>query len=51
MYCPGPNGTDLASRLEALGAAQFFPRPLDDPAMLPRLARVLRRPIWARSSI
>jgi dimethylamine monooxygenase subunit C len=40
MYTPGPNGTDLSSKLEALGAAQFYRAPTI-PAMLPRLARVL----------
>jgi hypothetical protein len=40
MYCPGPTGTDLADRLAALGAAQFFRAPTV-PALLPRLARVL----------
>jgi predicted RNA-binding Zn-ribbon protein involved in translation (DUF1610 family) len=40
MYCPGPTGTDLSARLEALGAAQFFRAPTI-PAILPRLARVL----------
>ena len=40
MYCPGPTGTDLSPRLEALGAAQFFRAPTI-PAILPRLARVL----------
>jgi predicted RNA-binding Zn-ribbon protein involved in translation (DUF1610 family) len=37
MYTPGP---DLSSKLEALGAAQFYRAPTI-PAMLPRLARVL----------
>jgi hypothetical protein len=40
MYCPGPTGTDGTSRLEALGAAQFFRAPTI-PALLPRLQRVL----------
>lgn len=40
MYCPGPTGTDLSAKLEALGAAQFFRAPTI-PAILPRLARVL----------
>jgi predicted RNA-binding Zn-ribbon protein involved in translation (DUF1610 family) len=40
MYCPGPTGTDLSARLEALGAAQFFRAPTI-PALLPRLVRVL----------
>ena len=40
MYCPGPDGTDLAARLEGLGAAQYFRAP-SIPALLPRLARVL----------
>lgn len=40
MYAPGPNGTDLTAKLEALGAAQFYRAPTI-PAMLPRLARVL----------
>ena len=40
MYCPGPTGTDLSPRLEALGAAQFFRAPTI-PALLPRLVRVL----------
>jgi hypothetical protein len=40
MYCPGPTGADLADRLAALGAAQFFRAPTV-PALLPRLARVL----------
>lgn len=40
MYCPGPTGTDLSAKLEALGAAQFFRAPTI-PALLPRLARVL----------
>lgn len=40
MYCPGPTGTDLTDRLQALGAAQFFRAPTI-PALLPRLARVL----------
>lgn len=40
MYCPGPTGTDLSARLEALGAAQFFRAPTI-PALLPRLQRVL----------
>lgn len=40
MYCPGPSGVDLAARLEALGAAQFFRAP-SIPALLPRLQRVL----------
>lgn len=40
MYCPGPNGTDLAAKLEALGAMQFYRAP-SIPALLPRLVRVL----------
>ncbi len=40
MYCPGPTGTDLSAKLEALGAAQFFRAPTI-PAILPRLVRVL----------
>jgi hypothetical protein len=40
MYCPGPTGTDLSARLEALGAAQFFRAPTV-PALLPRLQRVV----------
>jgi dimethylamine monooxygenase subunit C len=40
MYVPGPTGTDLSARLEALGAAQFFRSP-SIPALLPRLTRVL----------
>lgn len=40
MYCPGPTGTDLSARLEALGAAQFFRAPTI-PSLLPRLVRVL----------
>jgi dimethylamine monooxygenase subunit C len=40
MYCPGPTGTDLSARLEALGAAQFFRAPTI-PALLPRLQRVV----------
>jgi dimethylamine monooxygenase subunit C len=40
MYAPGPNGADLSTSLEALGAAQFFRAPTI-PALLPRLARVL----------
>ncbi|MDX5403808.1 MAG: hypothetical protein LPJ93_15580, partial [Rhodobacterales bacterium] len=40
MYCPGPTGTDLADRLQALGAARFFRAPTI-PALLPRLQRVL----------
>jgi hypothetical protein len=40
MYCPGPTGTDLSSRLQGLGAAQFFRAPTI-PALLPRLVRVL----------
>ncbi len=40
MYCPGPTGTDHASRLEAAGAAQFFRAPTI-PALLPRLQGVL----------
>jgi dimethylamine monooxygenase subunit C len=40
MYCPGPNGTDLTAKLEALGARQFFRAPTI-PALLPRLERVL----------
>lgn len=40
MYCPGPTGTDLSARLEALGAAQYFRAPTI-PALLPRLQRVV----------
>ena len=40
MYCPGPTGTDLSPKLEAMGAAQFFRAPTI-PALLPRLVRVL----------
>jgi hypothetical protein len=40
MYCPGPTGTDLSARLEALGAAQMFRAPTI-PALLPRLRRVI----------
>lgn len=40
MYCPGPTGTDLSGRLQALGAAQFFHAPTL-PVILPRLVRVL----------
>lgn len=40
MYCPGPNGTDMTAKLEALGARQFFRAPTI-PALLPRLERVL----------
>jgi DNA-directed RNA polymerase subunit RPC12/RpoP len=40
MYCPGPTGVDLSSKLEALGAAQYFRAPTV-PALLPRLIRVL----------
>jgi len=40
IYAPGPNGTDLAAALQALGAAQFFRAP-SIPALLPRLQRVL----------
>jgi dimethylamine monooxygenase subunit C len=40
MYCPGPTGTDLSGRLEALGAAQYFRAPTI-PALLPRLQRVV----------
>lgn len=40
IYCPGPNGTDLSDRLDALGAAQFYRAPTI-PALLPRLQRVL----------
>ncbi|MGL4312130.1 MAG: dimethylamine monooxygenase subunit DmmA family protein [Paracoccaceae bacterium] len=40
LYTPGPNGTDLSTRLEALGAAQFFRAP-SIPTLLPRLQRVL----------
>jgi hypothetical protein len=40
MYCPGPDGVDAATELEALGAAQFFRAPTI-PALLPRLQRVL----------
>lgn len=41
MYCPGPTKVDLADKLEALGAAQFFKAPTI-PALLPRLNRVLQ---------
>lgn len=40
MYCPGPDGTDEASKLQGLGAAQFFRTP-SIATLLPRLARVL----------
>ena len=40
IYCPGPNGTDMADRPAALGAAQFFRAPTI-AALLPRLQRVL----------
>ncbi len=40
MYCPGPDGSDQTTALEALGVAQFFRAP-SIPALLPRLARVL----------
>ena len=40
IYAPGPNGTDQADVLQALGAAQFYRSPTI-AAMLPRLARVL----------
>lgn len=40
MYCPGPDGTDRATKLQGLGAAQYFHAP-SIPALLPRLTRVL----------
>ena len=40
IYAPGPNGTDLAARLEALGAEQFFRSPTFASA-LPRIRKVL----------
>ncbi len=40
IYVPGPNGTDEAARLQALGAAQFCRAP-SIAAMMPRLERVL----------
>lgn len=40
MYCPGPTGTDLSARLEALGAAQYFRAPTIS-TLLPRLQRVV----------
>jgi dimethylamine monooxygenase subunit C len=40
IYCPGPNGSNKASTLEALGAAQFYAAP-SIPALLPRLISVL----------
>ena len=40
IYTPGPDGTDFAGRLEALGAAQFCRAPTIATA-LPRLVRVL----------
>lgn len=40
IYAPGPNGTDLSAKLEALGAMQFFRGPTI-PTLLPRLVRVL----------
>ncbi|MFN3823406.1 MAG: dimethylamine monooxygenase subunit DmmA family protein [Pseudorhodobacter sp.] len=40
IYTPGPNGTDLAMDLEALGAAQFYRAP-SVPTLLPRLQRVV----------
>src|SRR5690606_37562292 len=41
MYCPGPNGTDMAERLAALGPMQFYRGPTI-PALLTRLERVLQ---------
>jgi predicted RNA-binding Zn-ribbon protein involved in translation (DUF1610 family) len=40
IYTPGPNGTDQAASLQALGAAQFYRAP-SIPTLLPRLQRVL----------
>lgn len=40
MYTPGPDGSDLTAKLEALRAAQFFRAPTI-PALLPRLVKVL----------
>ena len=40
IYAPGPNGTDQAADLRALGAAQLYRAPTI-AAMLPRIARVL----------
>lgn len=40
MYCPGPDGTDHASKLQGLGAAQNFHAP-SIPPLLSRLTRVL----------
>jgi len=40
IYAPGPTGTDLSARLEALGARQCFRAP-SIPTLLPRLQRVL----------
>ena len=41
IYVPGPNGTDEAARLQALGARQFYRAPTV-AAMLPRLVRVVQ---------
>ena len=41
MYVPGPDGSDLGAKVQALGAAQFFRAPTI-PALLPRLQRVLQ---------
>ncbi len=40
IYCPGPNGTDLAAPLGSLGARQFHHAPTF-AAALPRLRKVL----------
>ncbi len=40
IYAPGPNGTDLGTKLQGLGAAQFYRAP-SIPALMPRLQRVL----------
>jgi len=40
IYAPGPNGADLAEKLEALGAEQFFRSPTLASAM-PRIRKVL----------
>ena len=41
IYVPGPTGVDDSATLIGLGAAQFYRSPTI-PAMLPRLAQVLR---------
>ena len=40
IYAPGPNGTDMWARMQALGAAQSYHAP-SIPALMPRLQRVL----------